>query len=179
MKIIAKFIFQTLMGWSISGSFPDNTPKYVVIVVPHTSWMDFPIALFVRSITGIRPNFIGKASLFNGPFGWFFRSLGGIPIDRDKSKNFVEKIVDTFNASEKLILSLSPEGTRKKVKDWKTGFYYIAHLSKVPIVRVSMDYTHKEIRIAAPMETTGDYAHDLPEIRSFFDNIEGKHKHFS
>ncbi len=111
--------------------FPD-LPKYVLIAAPHTSWVDFPVAILAKFATGIKANYIGKASLFNGPFGFFFRWLGGAPVDRSSNNNAVDAIVAIFNSRERFILGLSPEGTRKKVTSFKTGFYYIAKGAKVP-----------------------------------------------
>ena len=134
MKRFWRFIFCTLMGWKYQGMFPSELKKYVIIAAPHTSWVDFPVAILARNASGIKINFIGKDSLFNGPFGWFFRGLGGAPVDRSKNNNLVDAIVDIFNSREQFRLGLSPEGTRKKVEKWKTGFYYIAKGAGVPIV---------------------------------------------
>ena len=106
----------------------------MIIAAPHTSWVDFPIAILARNASGIKINFIGKDSLFKGPFGWFFKGLGGAPVYRSKNNRLVDAIVDIFNSREEFRLGLSPEGTRKKVEKWKTGFYYIAKGAGVPIV---------------------------------------------
>jgi 1-acyl-sn-glycerol-3-phosphate acyltransferase len=115
MKRIAKFILFTILGWKLDGFFPKDIKKYVVIAAPHTSWVDFPIAILARISSGVMIHFIGKASLFNGPFGFFFRALGGTPVDRTKNNNLVDAIVAIFNSKEEFKLGLSPEGTRKKV----------------------------------------------------------------
>ena len=161
------------MGWSLEGEFPD-LDRYVVIVVPHTHWMDFFIGLLVRTITGEQINYIGKRSLFKPPFGWFFRYTGGTPVDRKKSSNMVEGIVKIYQERKVFRLALAPEGTRKKVKALKTGFYYIAKAAKVPIVMAAFDFSRKKVTIAKPFEPSEDINQDFRRIRLFFKDVNGK-----
>ena len=93
MQKLSKFIFKRILGWKLVGNFPKYLKKYVVIAAPHTSWQDFPIAILARNYTGEKINFIGKSSLFSGPFGFIFRALGGTPVDRSQSSNMVDAIV--------------------------------------------------------------------------------------
>src|SRR5690606_37892601 len=111
--------------------------------------------------SGIKINFIGKDSLFKGPFGFIFRSLGGTPVDRSKSNNLVDAIVNVFNEKEEFRLALSPEGTRKKIAQWKTGFYYIAKGANVPIVMATLDFSKKQVKISEPFYTTDDKEKDF------------------
>ena len=179
MKGFARFILCTLLGWKFEGNFPTDIKKYVVIAAPHTSWVDFPIAILARMSSGIMINFIGKASLFNGPFGFFFRALGGTPVDRTKSNNLVDAIVDIFNSKEEFRLGLSPEGTRKKVKTWKTGFYYIAKGANVPIVMATLDFENKKLKISAPYYTTDSKEADFKHLKGFYLNVKGKNPELS
>jgi len=158
----------------MTGNFPTHLKKYVVIAAPHTSWQDFPIAILARNTSGEKINFIGKDSLFKGPFGWIFKSLGGAPVDRSKSNNLVDAIVDIFNSREEFRLGLSPEGTRKKVEKWKTGFYYIAKGANVPIVMATLDFENKRIKISEPYETTENKEKDFEYFHSFFKGVKGK-----
>ncbi|MDG1529205.1 MAG: 1-acyl-sn-glycerol-3-phosphate acyltransferase [Polaribacter sp.] len=166
--MISKFIFKTILGWKLVGDFPKDLKKYVVIAAPHTSWQDFPIGILARNTSGIKINFIGKDSLFKGPFGFFFRSLGGTPVDRSKSNNLVDAIVNVFNEKEVFRLALSPEGTRKKTTKWKTGFYYIAKGAKVPIVMATLDFKNKQVKFSEPYYTTDDKEKDFEYFKSFF-----------
>ena len=145
MKRISKFILYTLLGWKVENGFPDEPKKYIIIAAPHTSWIDFPIAVLARMSGGKMVHFVGKGSLFKWPLGFFFRALGGIPVDRDKSVNMVASVVAIFNSKKEFRLGLSPEGTRKKVEKWKTGFYYIAKGANVPIVMATLDFENKKI----------------------------------
>ena len=179
MKRIAKFIFFTFLGWKLDGFFPKDIKKYVVIAAPHTSWVDFPIAILARISSGVMIHFIAKASLFNGPFGFFFRALGGIPVDRTKNNNLVDSNVAIFNSKEEFKLGLSPEGTRKKVTTWKTGFYYIAKGANVPIVLATLDFENKTIKISKPFYTTDDKIADFQFLRAFYENVKGKNPELS
>ena len=96
MKAVSSFILFRLLGWRIINDFPQDIKKYVVIAAPHTSWIDFPIAILARMSSGTMVNFIGKGSLFKGPFGFIFRLLGGTPVDRSKNNNLVDSIVALF-----------------------------------------------------------------------------------
>jgi 1-acyl-sn-glycerol-3-phosphate acyltransferase len=174
MKGFAKFILYTILGWKLESDFPKDIKKYVVIAAPHTSWQDFPIAILARMASGTMVNFIGKNSLFNGPFGFFFRGLGGTPVDRSQSNNLVDAIVQIFNSKEEFRLGLSPEGTRKKVDKWKTGFYYIAKGANVPIVMATLDFENKKIKISKPYYTTDDKEKDFKFFYSFYENVIGK-----
>jgi 1-acyl-sn-glycerol-3-phosphate acyltransferase len=172
--MISKFIFKTILGWKLVGDFPKDLKKYVVITAPHTSWQDFPIGILARNTSGIKINFIGKDSLFKGPFGFFFRSLGGTPVDRSKSNNLVDAIVNVFNEKEVFRLALSPEGTRKKTTKWKTGFYYIAKGAKVPIVMATLDFKNKQVKFSDPYYTTDNKEKDFEYFKSFFSSDMAK-----
>ena len=174
MKIFARFILYKILGWKLVGNFSIDIKKYVVIAAPHTSWIDFPIAILARMSSGVMINFIGKDSLFKFPFGVFFRALGGTPVDRSKSNNLVDAIVQIFNNKEEFRLGLSPEGTRKKVDKWKTGFYYIAKGANVPIVMATLDFENKQIKISNPYYTTDNKEVDFNVFHSFYKNVKGK-----
>lgn len=174
MKRISKFIFTTILGWKVVNNFPQDLKKYVVIAAPHTSWQDFPIGVLARNCTGIKINFIGKDSLFKGPFGFIFKSLGGTPVDRSKSNNLVDAIVKIFNSKNEFRLALSPEGTRKKVEKWKTGFYYIAKGANVPIVMATLDFGRKQVLISEPYYPTDNKEKDFEYFHSFYENVKGK-----
>lgn len=176
---IAKFIFYSILGWKISGNFNPDIKKAVIIVAPHTSWIDFFIGLFVRKIIRLKIHFVGKKELFKPPFGWVFRWLGGSPLDRSGGKNKVEAIASLFSQKDTFRLAMAPEGTRKKVKEWRTGFYYIALKADVPIVPVSFDFKTKTVTIGKPFYPTGVIEEDLPKIKSFYKGVVGKVKEYT
>ena len=162
------------MGWKIINDFP-KLKKYVIIAAPHTSWQDFPIAIMAKSIKGAKVNYIGKASLFKPPFGFIFRWLGGAPVDRTKNTKLVDAIIDIFNSRDEFVFGMSPEGTRKKVDTWKTGFYYIAKGANVPIVMATLDFKNKQIKISEPYSLTDNMDADMNHFYSYFDGVVGKH----
>lgn len=171
--MISKFIFYKILGWKLVGDFPKDLKKYIVIGAPHTSWKDFPIAILARNTSGIKVNFIAKKSLFKPPFGFLFRMLGGAPVDRAKSVNLVDAIVQMFNEREVFRLALSPEGTRRYVEKWKTGFYYIAKGANVPIVMFAFDFKNKEIKVASPYYLTDNIEADFAHFLAFYKDIKG------
>ncbi|WP_152287187.1 1-acyl-sn-glycerol-3-phosphate acyltransferase [Flavicella marina] len=179
MHVISKFIFHFLLGWKLKGKFPEQHKKYLVIAAPHTSWLDVPLGVLVRSITKTDIHFIGKKALFRLPQGIFFRWLGGFPIDRTKSNNTVDLLVSKFNENDSFVLGMSPEGTRKKVEKWKTGYYFIAKGAGVPIVKVALDFQNKEVRIDEPYFLTEDVQADMENIQNYYKGVKGKVPDFS
>ena len=174
MKLFARFILYTVLGWKVKGTFPKELKKYLIIAAPHTHWLDFPLGITTKWAEAAPINFIGKASLFKPPFGFIFRWLGGTPIDRSTSNNKVQAIIDIFNSEEKFILALSPEGTRKKVTKWKTGFYHIAKGANVPIVMGMLNFEKKEVKISEPFHLTDDMDVDFKVIYKYFKGVKGK-----
>lgn len=174
MKFIVRFIFLKILGWKITGHFPKYLDKYVIIAAPHTHWLDFPIGITTKWAEGATINFIGKASLFKPPFGFIFRFLGGTPVDRSTSTNKVQAIVNIFNSKDKFVLALSPEGTRKKVTQWKTGFYHIAKGANVPLVMATLNFDQKEIKISEPFDLTDNIDEDFKVIFKYFEGVKGK-----
>jgi 1-acyl-sn-glycerol-3-phosphate acyltransferase len=174
MKTFARFILYTILGWKLENDFPKDIKKYVVIAAPHTSWVDFPIAILSRMSSGVMINFIGKNTLFKGPFGFLFKALGGTPVDRTQSNNLVDAIIEIFSSKEEFRLGLAPEGTRKKVDAWKTGFYYIAKGANVPIVMATLDFERKQVKISEPYYTTDDKEKDFEVFYAFYHNVKGR-----
>ena len=172
MKTLASFFYYRVLGWKLKGRFPD-LDKCVLAVAPHTSWVDFPLGLLIRSVLGEQINYVGKKSLFAGPFGWFFRWAGGAPVDRGKNTDTVKAVADIFRQREVFRLALAPEGTRKKVDRWRTGFYYIAIEAGVPVVLVAFDFGKKEIKISEPRMPSGDFEADYAEYRKFYKGVKG------
>jgi 1-acyl-sn-glycerol-3-phosphate acyltransferase len=174
MQQLAKFIYYKLLGWKLQGKFPSHLDKFVIIVVPHTSWWDFLLGLLVREVWNEQINYIGKKSLFDSPLGWFFKWTGGTPIDRSKISDTVKATAQIFSERKKFRLALSPEGTRKKVEKWKTGFYFIAKIANVPIVLIAFDYGKKEIKVSEPYIVTDNQEADFKNFQDFFEGVEGK-----
>lgn len=173
MQFLAKFIFYKLLRWELIGSFP-QLDKCVIIVAPHTSWVDFPLGVVVRRIINLEINFIAKKSLFKAPFGWYFRWMGGAPIDRSKRCDTVQAAARIFEERKHFRLALAPEGTRKKVSAFKTGFYYIAKAAKVPIIMVAFDYGNRRVKVSEPHFPTENEKADFEIYHAFFKGVKGK-----
>ena len=174
---LARFLawaFLKINGWHTEGKVPD-APKYVLIGAPHTSNWDLPFVLAIAFAYRAKIFFMAKDSIFRWPFGGFFRWLGGIPIDRSKSNGMVAQAIQTFNENERLVICIPPEGTRKKVRAWKTGFYYIACGAHVPISMGFMDFKRKVGGPGPLFIPTGDIEADIKIIQDFYATITPKH----
>ncbi|TAL44507.1 MAG: acyltransferase [Chitinophagaceae bacterium] len=168
-------LYLKLAGWKAVNEFPHYLKKAVVVIAPHTTWKDFVIGIAFRAVLKIKNGkFLGKAELFNGPFGFLFRWLGGTPVDRFSKHGVVEQVVEKFNEAENLFIALSPEGTRKKVERLRTGFYNIAKKAKVPVVMVGLDYSKKELSVADPFYTTDNEEADFRKIIEYFAPVKGR-----
>jgi 1-acyl-sn-glycerol-3-phosphate acyltransferase len=167
-------LWLNIFGWKLIGQAPD-LPKYILIAAPHTSNWDLPFMLAAAAILRVRISWMGKNTLFKWPFGGVMRWLGGIPIDRSRPSGVVLQIVRMLKKSERLILAVPPSGTRKKRDYWKSGFYWIAHTAKVPIVCAYLDYGKKEAGLGLTFIPSGDVRADMDRIRTFYQDIQGKH----
>lgn len=163
-----------LLGWRKEGGLPD-VPKFVVAGAFHTSNWDFPLGVLFAFAYRADMRWMGKDALFRWPFRTLFRWMGGIPIDRSQSHGVVAESVRAFNERERMILVIAPEGTRRKTRAWKTGFYYIALEARVPILLGSLDYRRKAARLGSLFMPTGDIEADLAIIRSFYADVTPRH----
>lgn len=163
-----------LMGWKVVVvQLPPA--RCVVIGAPHTSTWDTPLTLLLMLSTGIRMRWVAKDSLFRGPLGWLLSWLGALPVDRSNRRGFVAEMAARFAASEKLIIAILPEGTRKRADHWKTGFYYLALSAGVPIVCAYADYRRREMGFGPMLQPSGDLYADFEIIREFYTGITGRH----
>ena len=170
---IAYFLLR-LFGWDVIGQVSAGK-KFVLIGAPHTSNWDFPFGLAAVYIYRLKVSWIGKESLFKKPFGGFMRFLGGIAINRDSHHGVVEQIAKKLTESRKLVIAMTPSGTRKKSDYWKSGFYRIAHAAQVPILCGYLDYAHRRVCIGLCFGPTGNVKEDKDRIRDFYKGIKGKY----
>ena len=162
-----------LAGWTIEGHAPALN-KYVLIAAPHTSNWDFPLAMAIAFELKIKLFWVGKASLFKGPFGFFMKWCGGLPVERGKKIGQVSQLAAEFGRHQQMVIAIAPEGTRKAVSGWKSGFYHIAREADVPLVLGFLDFRRKVGGLHTVFPLTGDYSSDLAGIQSFYRNICGK-----
>lgn len=172
IKWICRLILK-LWGFRYQGNFGTDIPKKIFAVYPHTSNWDFPLGILLKGGIPLDVNYVGKESLFRRPYGWFFRWLGGIPVNRAKSTNFVDSMVELFKKYDRLSFAIAPEGTRKRVRKFRSGFYYIALKAEIPIILVKFDFKNKIVDFSEPFIPSGNYASDLQFIINHFKNTQG------
>jgi 1-acyl-sn-glycerol-3-phosphate acyltransferase len=156
-----------LTGWRVAGTMP-NLPKFVLIVAPHTSNWDFFYGALAYFTLRLETVWLVKDSAIKGPWGVLARHFGAAPIDRSHAHNVVQAYIAEFAKRDKMILTITPEGTRKKVPDWKHGFYYVAIGAKVPVVPVALDFQSRRIIIHPPFTPTGKIDTDVPYLKSLY-----------
>ena len=161
-------------GWRIAGKLPD-IPKVVVAVAPHTSNWDFVLGVMFLFALDVKIAFLGKHTLFKGLFGGFMRSIGGIPVDRSQPHGVVGECIAAIQAADRMLFALSPEGTRRLDKGFKTGFLHIAHGAGVPICLAYFDFANKTLGFGPLFNTTGDVTRDLEHIVAFYKPIKGRY----
>ena len=171
-KLLAKS-FLRATGWQSAGA-PPTLAKYVLIAAPHTSNWDLVYLLALAEVYGLRISFMMKHTLFRGPLGPLFRSLGGIPIDRRRRENLVKQMVEAFAARDSLVLVVPAEGTRARVERWKSGFYHIAHGARVPIVLGYLDYARQRGGFGPLLVPTGRIVEDMDFVRDFYADKVGR-----
>ncbi len=171
-KLIAK-IFFNLKGWKVKGGIPPGTKKCVLVAAPHTSNWDFLYGSFAWKLFGLDVKYLAKKELFWFPLNIFLKALGGIPVDRKKSSNVVDAMAEIVKANDEIIVLMTPEGTRKKVDKWKTGFYQLALKANIPIVLGILNYGTKEAFIGLSFIPGGDMEKDFEMIREFYKDAIG------
>ena len=168
-SLLTRFVLFVLLGvfrwqrWTLSGE-PPKSRRCVIIGAPHTSNWDFIFFLGTTHAFGLRPAFMGKDSLFRWPLGRFMREMGGVPVIRSSSQNYVDQIVAEFGRREDMMLVVAPEGTRKGAERWKSGFYHIARGAGVPIVLAWVDQASRRGGLGPEIVLTDDYETDLARI---------------
>jgi 1-acyl-sn-glycerol-3-phosphate acyltransferase len=159
-------------GWRLVGE-PPPAARCVIIFAPHTSNWDFMILLLARAGFAIDALFLAKHTLFRAPYGFFFRKLGGISVERSEHHNLVDALAAEFGRRATFRLAMAPEGTRGKTDHWKSGFYYVALKAGVPILPVFVDAARKECGFGPLLQPTGDVERDLAVLREFYSTKPG------
>lgn len=163
-----------LLGWKIQGELP-NYRKLIVVLAPHTSNWDFLICMAATLALGIKLSYVMKKEAFKWPLKRLFLAMGGVPVDRQQSGDLVDQMVDWFRASDQAWLAITPEGTRKKVTHWKTGFLRIAGQSEVPVLLMAWDYPNKSLRSVMEFQPSTDHDADMDRVRAIYEHYRGRH----
>ena len=164
-----------LSGWRTDGTIPSDVKKGIIIFAPHTSLWDFVIGRFTLLIARIPTRVLIKKESFVFPLNMILRSLGAIPVNRGKKNLMVDRVVHLFNESNSLFVVITPEGTRKLVRQWKKGFYLIALEAKVPLILAFIDYGSKTGGIGPVLYPCGDFDKDMDFIYKFYIGKKGRH----
>jgi len=163
-----------MTGWTPDGDRPDVS-RFVLIAAPHTTNWDFIYLIVFAAYYELQVSWMGKASLFRGPFGPVMRALGGIPVQRHKRENLVVSMARAFDDRPVLGLVVPAEGTRAHVDYWKSGFYHIARTANVPIIMSYLDYTKKTGGFGPAFFPSGDLGRDMDSVRKFYEGRQGKY----
>lgn len=174
MQAVSHFILR-MFGWQAEQAVP-MVDKCILVGAPHTTNWDFPLAILGMSAMGIKFNWVAKHTLFRWPLGILMRALGGIALDRETGgAGFAIKAIESFQALDRFILAIAPEGTRHRTHYWKTGFYKIAIKSNVPIALGYVDYPNKKIGIGKIFMPTGNMEKDFLLLKDFYSDKAGKY----
>ena len=171
LRKIARFGIN-ISGWTIKGMVPDEE-RIVIIAAPHTSNWDFVLAMLAIFGLNIKLRWLGKHSIFKPGFKNFFKWLGGIPVYRDNPSNLIDNVVKIVKKEKSIVIAMTPEGTRKKVKRWKTGFLRIAKQTHSKILLISIDAPTKSIEIGKIFNPTGNSEDDLAFIQKYYSSFRG------
>ncbi|MEA1960939.1 MAG: 1-acyl-sn-glycerol-3-phosphate acyltransferase [Bacillota bacterium] len=175
MMVLISHLYFRLMGWKVEGMMLAEVKRCVMIAAPHTSNHDF---LFTRAacyMMNIKVRYLIKKSWMVFPLCRFFHATGAVPVERNQATGLVDRLIRLFYERDELVLLLSPEGTRKAVEKWKSGFYHAALGANVPIVLGYLDYKKKVAGIGPVIHPSGDFEHDMKRIQDFYRNITAKH----
>ncbi len=172
-KFLARLIFFVL-GWKIKGKVDPEMKKFVLIAAPHTSNWDFVLGACAWTLFNMPVRFLIKKEWFSFPMGGLIKSLGGIAVDKEQTVRLLATMVEVMKSRDEIVIALTPEGTRKKVKHWKMGFYHLALKSGVPIVLGKYDYKAKEVVVGSAFMPSGDVEKDFDIIREFYKNPKAK-----
>lgn len=169
-----------LMGWETDNHWPENLSQCVMIAAPHTSNWDALYARLALKALGVNVRITIKDSYMKFPLGPFVRAMGGIGIDRrpkqagEPRPSMVQVMTDLFKHHPELVMLVTPEGTRARQEQWKTGFYYVAVNAGVPIALAYMDYEQKKAGVGKIIHPTGNFEEDMAEIMDFYAGIQAK-----
>ena len=172
MAVLGRLALAALR-FRVEGEVPDAS-KFVIAVAPHTSNWDFVVGAAAMFALDLRLAFIGKHTLFRGPFGPLMRWMGGIPVDRTSPHGVVEQSVDAFRRMEHRVLAIAPEGTRKRVPHFKSGFLHIARGAGVPVLLASLDYGARCVRLGPTVQPGEDVEADRKRIEAHFATVRGR-----
>jgi 1-acyl-sn-glycerol-3-phosphate acyltransferase len=160
-------------GWKVDIALP-VPPPFVFVGAPHTSNWDFLLMVAALLELGLDARWLGKDSLFRVPLlRGLLLWLGGIPTDRTKAGNQVAQAAQRLRDDPGLVLCIAPEGTRRKVARWKSGFWHIASQAQVPILLGVIDAPAKTLRLLGVHHPAGDADTGIAQLRLHYRSYPG------
>ena len=177
-NVISRWFGRTILrlgGWRIEGEFPD-LPRFVIIVAPHSSAWDAVWGVAGMLAMGVRINFMTKSEAFRGPTGWLLRKIGGVPVNRGRAHGAVEQAAATLRQDGPIWFLLAPEGTRRHVEHWKSGFWHIARNAEVPILCAYFHYPDRRMGLGLVFTPSADVDADMVRIRTYYRVFIGKRR---
>jgi len=175
MRKLAAFLLK-IMGWTVDdGVAPEK--KCILLGVPHTSIWDFVISFLYYYSCGGNAKCMVKKELFFPPLGFLVRAMGGIPVDRKDPSSMLRSVIKEMEAADTFHLAIAPEGTRKPVRRWKTGFHLIARTAQVPVYLAYFDWGTKHVGHGPKFELSDDAQADMRRIQQIYEEMHlvGKH----
>lgn len=165
-------------GWRVTGAFPHER-RLVIVAAPHTSNWDFVIAVLAMYAYDLHINWLGKHSLFRWPLGSLMRLLGGVPVNRQQTKGVAEQVAERMTDADHMWLIITPEGTRKAVQRWKSGFLRIAAAADCPLLLVSLDYRHRELKLGEELKPCRTLPDNPEELEAQLTAIQQYYRRFT
>ena len=161
-----------ISGWRVTGELPD-VPKMIVAAAPHTSNWDLALAMYTLLAINIRINYMIKHTTFWWPLSVILNATGAVAVDRNAPEGLIENTRKRIEESDQIVMVITPEGTRKRGEQWKTGFLRLAYATGLPLLLVSWDYPSKTIQLGPEMPLSGDVDADLAKVRAHFRQFTG------
>ena len=167
-----KFVLKAA-GWTIVGE-KVKEKNCVILEAPHTSIWDFLIGYMYYRAVGGHLTVMIKKEAFIFPFSFIIRAMGGFPIDRKHPQATVTHIIHEMESGRKkpFHLVICPEGTRKAVHKWKTGYHTIAAQAGIPVYLSFVDWGHKRVGIHCRFEPlSGNAREDTDRIQHIYESL--------
>lgn len=165
--------FLKAAGWRVAGPQPSPDDTRIFVGAPHTSGFDSALMLAVAWKNDLRVRFLIKREVIDGPYGFFWKAVGGVSVDRKNPAGLIDELIHLATSGKGFQLVLTPEGTRKPVDYWKSGFYRLSMATGIPLMMVAPDGPTKTVTFATPYTLTGDVVADMDHIRAFFADKHG------
>jgi hypothetical protein len=176
IKLACELIFK-LSGWKFVNNIPDEVRSFIFLGAPHTSNADFIPAMAISRMMKRNAKFVIKSEWLKFPLNLILKPMGAYGLDRSKlqesRQNNTELMAGLFNDFKELVLTIAPEGTRRRTEHWKTGFYYVALKAKVPIVLGYADFDKKEAGLGLIIYPS-DFETDMKKIMQFYKDVKGR-----